>query len=149
MRAGHLEWIGVRPGRRVAPEPLHSANLVAGRGIEGDRYKTSRNGPRQVTIIALEDISAIAGFLGLPEVGPGLLRRNLVTRGINLMALKDCRFRVGSALLEGSGECAPCSRMEETFGPGGYNAVRGRGGITARIIESGTVRVGDRIERAD
>jgi MOSC domain-containing protein YiiM len=84
----------------------------------------------------------------LPEVAPELLRRNLVTRGINLLALKDRRFRIGAALLEGSGECAPCSRMEETFGPGGYNAVRGHGGITARVIRGGTVRVGDPIEIA-
>ena len=85
----------------------------------------------------------------MPEVAPELLRSNLVTRGINLLALKDRRFRIGAALLEGSGECAPCSRMEETFGPGGYNAVRGHGGITARVIRGGTVRVGDPIERAD
>jgi MOSC domain-containing protein YiiM len=84
----------------------------------------------------------------LPEVAPELLRSNLVTRGINLLALKDRRFRIGAALLEGSGECAPCSRMEETFGPGGYNAVRGHGGITARVIRGGTVRVGDPIEIA-
>jgi MOSC domain-containing protein YiiM len=149
MRPGRLEWIGVRPARRVAAEPRTSANLTAGHGVDGDRYDTSRDGPRQVTLIAAEDMAAIAAFLGLPEITPELLRRNLVTSGINLLALKDRRFRVGAALLEGSGDCAPCSRMEETFGPGGYNAVRGHGGITARIIEGGIVHVGDPVERAD
>jgi MOSC domain-containing protein YiiM len=147
MRPGRLDWIGVRPARKVPIEARTSANLSAGHGIDGDHYDTNRDGPRQVTLIAAEDIVAIAAFLGLPEVAPELLRRNLVTRGINLLALKDRRFRVGAALLEGSGECAPCSRLEETFGPGGYNAVRGRGGITARVIESGTICVGDVVER--
>jgi MOSC domain-containing protein YiiM len=119
VRPGQLEWIGVRPGRRVAAEPLASATLIAGHGVEGDRYETSRNGSRQVTLVAAEDIAAIAAFLRLPEIAPELLRRNLVTTGINLLAMKDRRFRVGAAVLEGSGECAPCSRMEEAFGPGG------------------------------
>jgi MOSC domain-containing protein YiiM len=149
MRPGRVEWIGVRPGRRVAAESLLSATLVAGHGVVGDRYESSLNGPRQVTLIASEDIAAITTFLGLTEVAPELLRRNIVTRGINLVALKDRQFRVGAALLEGSGDCAPCSRMEETFGPGGYNAVRGHGGITARGIDGGIVRVGDPVERAD
>jgi MOSC domain-containing protein YiiM len=149
MRPGRVEWIGVRPGRRVAAESLLSATLVAGHGVVGDRYESSRNGPRQVTLIASEDIAAITAFLGLPEIAPELLRRNIVTRGINLVALKDGRFRVGAALLEGSGDCAPCSRMEKTFGPGGYNAVRGHGGITARVINGGIVHLGDPVERAD
>ena len=70
-------------------------------------------------------------------------------RGINLFALKDRRFRIGDAVLETSGECAPCSLMEEVLGPGGYNAMRGHGGITARIIESGQIKIGDAIERID
>jgi MOSC domain-containing protein YiiM len=135
-----------RPSK-IAAEPLRSAALVAEHGIEGDRYDTNRDGPRQVTLIAAEDVAAIAAFLGLAAVAPELLRRNLVTRGINLLALKDRRFRVGATLLEGSGECAPCSQMEETFGPGGYNAVRGHGGITARVIVGGPIHVGDPVEK--
>lgn len=147
MRPGRLEWIGVRPGRKLPTEDLHEGRLVAGHGIKGDRYRTNRNGSRQVTLIAVEDIAAIAAFLGLPSITPDLLRRNLATRGINLLALKDRRFRIGEALLECTGDCAPCSRMEEIFGPGGYNAVRGHGGITARILEGGTVRIGDAVAR--
>jgi MOSC domain-containing protein YiiM len=149
IRPGELAWIGLRPARMAPVRTADSARLVAARGIEGDRYNSKRNGARQVTLIAIEDLTAIAAFLGKPEIAPQLTRRNLVTRGINLLALKDRRFRIGSVLLEGSGECAPCSRMEENLGPGGYNAMRGRGGITARIIEGGEVRVGDRIERMD
>lgn len=147
MRPGEVVWIGLRPARRADMITPKSAMLTAGRGIEDDRYRTSRDGARQVTLIAVEDIAAVAAFLGRETIAPDLLRRNLVTRGVNLTALKGQRFRVGTALLEGSGDCAPCSRMEEALGPGGYNAMRGHGGITARIIESGEVCVGDAIVR--
>jgi MOSC domain-containing protein YiiM len=149
MRPGRLEWIGLRPARRAAVEIRNSATLIAAHGLEGDRYRTERNGPRQVTLVAAEDLAAIAAFLGLSVVAPALLRRNLVIRGINLLALKDRRFRVGATLLEGSGECAPCSLMEEALGPGGYNAMRGHGGITARVIEGGDIIVGDMVARDD
>ncbi len=69
--------------------------------------------------------------------------------GVNLLALKGRRFRIGAALLEHSGECHPCSRMEEEFGPGGYNAVRGHGGITARVLEGDAIRLGDAVMRVD
>ncbi len=149
MRPGRLEWIGLRPARGAAVQARNSATLIAVHGIEGDRYHTERNGPRQVTLVAAEDLAAIAAFLGMREIAPELLRRNLMTSGINLLALKDRRFRVGTALLEGSGECAPCSLMEQALGPGGYNAMRGHGGITARVIESGDIAVGDVVERLD
>ncbi|WP_424630193.1 MOSC domain-containing protein [Bradyrhizobium sp. SYSU BS000235] len=148
MRPGELIWIGLRPTRRAPVITASSATLTAASGIEGDRYKTQRNGGRQVTLIAAEDLTAIASFLGVGAIAPELVRRNLVTRGINLMALKERRFRIGNAVLETSGECAPCSFIEEALGPGGYNAMRGHGGITARIIESGEVSIGDAIERA-
>ena len=123
--------------------------MIAGRGIDGDRYETRRNGSRQVTLISIEGIAAIASFLGRESLAPEVLRRNLVSQGINLTALKGFRFHIGSTLLEHSGDCAPCSRMEASLGPGGYNAVRGHGGITARIIEGGEVQVGDTIYRVD
>lgn len=146
MRPGQLTWIGLRPDRRAPLIEVDNAELVAGKGIAGDRYRTSSNGARQITLIAQEDIAAIAAFLGRGPIHPALLRRNLVTAGINLAALKGRRFRIGAAVLETSGDCAPCSRMEEVFGPGGYNAVRGRGGITARIIQGGAISIGDRVE---
>jgi MOSC domain-containing protein YiiM len=149
VRAGELVWIGLRPGRHAPIITPPSAMLIAARGIDGDRYETKRNGGRQVTLIASEAIAAIASYLGREAVDPELLRRNLVTRGINLTALKGRRFRIGPAVLEYAGECAPCSRMEATFGPGGYNAVRGHGGITARILEGGEIRIGDAITRVD
>jgi MOSC domain-containing protein YiiM len=123
-----------------------SAALISGRGIKGDHYDTRQDGPRQATLIALEEIAAIASFLGKKDIPPELLRRNFVTHGINLAALKGRRFRIGSAVIEGSGECAPCSRMETSFGPGGFNAVRGHGGITAKIIEPGKCTLAIRLK---
>jgi len=88
----------------------------------------------------------LSSFLGR-EVTPELLRRNLVVRGINLLALKGRRFRIGAdVLLEGSGTCDPCSRMEQNLGFGGLNAMRGHGGITAIVLAGGTVRLGDPVE---
>ncbi len=147
IQPGELAWIGLRPSRKAPMQIANVAALIAGRGIEGDHYDTQRNGPRQVTIIAAEDIVAIAAFLGRDCIMPDVVRRNLVTRGINLIALKGRRFRIGSTLLETSGECAPCSRMETDLGPGGYNAMRGRGGITARVVDGGSIRLGDVVER--
>jgi MOSC domain-containing protein YiiM len=149
MRPGELIWIGLRPARRAPVITEQSATLIAETGIDGDRYKTNRNGGRQVTLIAQEDLAAMASFLGLDAIAPELVRRNFVTRGINLLALKERRFRIGDAVLETSGDCAPCSFMEEALGPGGYNAMRGHGGITARIIQGGLVTIGDTIARLD
>lgn len=147
MRPGALCWIGLRPARRAAILAPSAAELVAGRGVVGDHHTTGHDGPRQVTLISAEDLAAVAAFMGAGEIAPALLRRNLLTSGINLVALKDSRFRIGTVLLAGSGDCAPCSRMEEALGPGGYNAVRGHGGITARILEGGEIKIGDSIER--
>lgn len=149
VRAGRLDWIGLRPARKAAAVSAKSARLVAGRGLDGDHYDSRRDGPRQVTLVAAEDLAAIASFLGQAAVAPDQLRRNLVTRGVNLLALKDRRFRIGEVVLQGSGECAPCGLMEITLGPGGFNAARGRGGITARVIAGGDIHLGDRIERLD
>lgn len=149
VRPGKLLWIGLRPERQGPIATAQSAVLIAARGIEGDHYQTSRDGGRQATLISSENIAAIASYLGRDRIAPETLRRNFVTEGINLLALKGKRFSIGAAVLEYSGECAPCSRMETAFGTGGYNAMRGHGGITARIIEGGAVRVGDKIVRVD
>lgn len=145
MRDGAVEWIGLRPERRTPMTAVAAANLRPGDGLEGDHYRGRPEAARQVTLVAAEDLAAIASFLGRERIGPELLRRNLVVRGINLSALQHRRLRVGSALLECTGACHPCSRMEEAFGTGGYNAVRGHGGITARVLEAGQVRVGDAV----
>ena len=145
LRAGRVVWIGLRPARRQEIVPAQRVLAEAGKGLHGDHYKSRAGGKRQVTLVQSEHLDDIAAFLQTGRIDPALLRRNIVVEGLNLLALKDRRLRVGTAILEYSGECHPCSRMEENLGPGGYNAVRGHGGITARIVESGEICVGDAV----
>ena len=144
MMPGQVVWLGIRPRRREPMLALQSADFDTAQGVVGDRY-TRAAGRRQVTLVQAEHLVAIASHIGRSGVLPGDLRRNVVTYGINLLALKEKRFQIGSAVLETTGECHPSSRMEEMLGIGGYNAVRGLGGITARIVQSGTVNVGDEL----
>jgi len=145
IHPGKVVWIGVRPRRKVAMSSLESAQIDADNGLVGDHY-TTRSGARQVTLIQAESLRSIASHLGRSDVAARDLRRNIVTEGINLMALKDRQFRIGGAVLQATGECHPCSRMEEVLGVGGYNAVRGFGGITARVVTGGVIGIGDVIE---
>jgi MOSC domain-containing protein YiiM len=143
MRPGEITWIGLRPARRQPLLSVTHADLDPDGGLIGDH---SQSRTRQVTLMQLEHLTAIAAYLGRDSIDPALLRRNILVRGINLHALKDRTFRLGSALLLTTGECHPCSRMEENLGSGGYDAVRGHGGITARIITAGQVRLGDPLD---
>ena len=143
---GRLEWIGLRPARRAEINVVQQAELITDYGIKGDRSAERVGGKRQVTLIQAEHLIAIAACTGLDEVTPEMLRRNLLISGINLLALKDRTFRVGEALLEYTGLCSPCSYMEEVLGAGGYNAMRGHGGITAKILKGETISLGDRVQ---
>jgi len=120
-----------------------SVTAVAGQGLEGDHYRARGRGTRQVTLIQAEHLAVIGALLGRVAPAPEVLRRNLVVSGINLLALKGRRFQIGEAVLEGTGFAHPCSRMEEVLGAGGYNAMRGHGGLTARIVRSGRLALGD------
>ena len=144
-RAGKVEWIGLRPARDEAMIATGTVEAIAGAGLVGDRYKGG-SGKRGITLIQAEHLPVIAALAGREHVAPDTLRRNLVVSGIPLVALKGRRFRVGGLVLEGTESCDPCSRMEDALGPGGYNAMRGHGGLCARIVEGGIVRVGDAVE---
>ena len=77
---------------------------------------------------------------------PQDLRRNLAISGINLFSLKGRRFRIGQAIFETTGWCQPCARLEQRLGHGTFQAVRGHGGITARVIQSGIIRLDDTLQ---
>jgi MOSC domain-containing protein YiiM len=145
-RAGKVEWIGIRAERRAPLASVTQTEAIAGYGLAGDHYASKSDGKRQVTLIQAEHLEAVAKILGKSEVRAEWVRRNLLVSGINLYALRDRKFRIGAILLEGSGPCDPCSRMEEVLGIGGYNAMRGHGGITARILEGGVFRVGESLQ---
>ncbi|KAF0279221.1 MULTISPECIES: MOSC domain-containing protein [Spiribacter] len=145
-RAGRLEWIGLRPARHAPMEKPESVAVDA-TGLVGDRY-AGRSGKRAVTLIQAEHLPVIAALSGHPAIDPAITRRNLVVSGINLYALRGESFRVGDVCLEGTGTCDPCSFMEQSLGSGGYNAMRGHGGIIARVVEPGRITLGDPVVAA-
>lgn len=140
---GCLEWIGLRPGRRAPLQSMNHVEVIADHGLAGDHKAQRAGGKRQVTLIQREHLLTVAQLLRREAVDPALLRRNLLVSGINLLALRGERFRIGTVVFEGTGPCEPCSRMEEVLGAGGYNAMRGHGGITARVITGGVIALGD------
>ncbi len=149
-QVGRIEWIGLSPHPRGTLQAVEQATLVVGHGLEGDHHAKRRaGGKRQVTLIQAEHLPAIASMVHNPVVTPELLRRNLVVSGINLLALKGKRFRICDCELEGTGPCDPCSRMEENLGPGGLNAMRGHGGLTAAVLAGGVIHVGDAVRVID
>lgn len=146
-RDGRVTWIGVRPARRTPVEARDTVTAIAGRGLAGDRHAHAGN--REVTLLQAEHLGVVAALLGRDTLDPANLRRNVVVAGINLVAAKGRRLRIGAAVLEITGACHPCSRMEEVLGPGGYNAMRGHGGMTARVVDGGEIRIGDAVRVAD
>lgn len=142
---GKLEWIGLRPTKKAILQEVQEATVDATTGLIGDHY-SGKSGKRQVTLIQQEHLAAMAHIMKCGSVHPRLTRRNLVVSGLNLLALKDQKFSIGDdVILEMTGLCHPCSRMEENLGAGGYNAMRGHGGITARVIQGGQIRLGDEL----
>lgn len=143
---GRVESIIVRGSSREQARTVAGTVALAGIGLADDRLGQrgeSELSTRQVTLIQAEHLPVIAGLARVDPIDPIGLRRNLVVSRINLLALKNAKLRVGAALLEVVGPCHPCSRMEETIGPGGYAAMRGHGGVTARVLVGGPINVGD------
>lgn len=154
---GRVDAIVLRQARRAMPLLVQEAQALAGQGLEGDRAGAGRRpgaspSRRQVTLMQAEHLPVIAALTGRDAVLPAELRRNLVISGLNLLAARSpfadqpLRLRIGAdVLLDVTGPCAPCSRMEEALGAGGYAAMRGHGGVTAVVVAGGVVRVGDAV----
>ncbi|MCB0695444.1 MAG: MOSC domain-containing protein [Lewinellaceae bacterium] len=144
---GRITWIGVRPARREPLEPRQDVLVQAGIGLDGDHYDQT-GGKRQITLIMQEDLDAAARELGRVTIDPALVRRNIVVSGVDLHRFREGYLRVGSSLVEVTGECHPCERMNENLGEGGRQSLASRGGITGRILEGGTLRIGDEVKWA-
>ncbi len=154
---GRVEAVFLRPARLAPVVSVAEATAEPGRGLIGDRRSLAlRTGDlaqkREVTLFQAEHLPILAGWLGLPSLDPARLRRNLVVSGISLVSMRplfaDVRlqWQFGKeVILEVTGTCEPCSRMESELGNGGYNAMRGHGGMTARVVVGGTIRVFDSV----
>ncbi len=155
-RAGRVEAIYLRPGRDVRAVSVATAVALVARGLQGDRSAAKppsrpEGGKRQLTLIQAEHIPLIGHWTG-NDIDPADLRRNLVVSGVNLLAQRSpfadqpLRVRIGhDVLIVVTGPCDPCSKMERLLGPGGYNAMRGHGGTTARVVQGGKIAVGDTV----
>jgi MOSC domain-containing protein YiiM len=151
---GRLEHIHITAERGGEMQQIGSALLIAGKGIEGDRYfletgtYSMKPGPdRQVTLIERETLEALARDHGI-ELAPQEHRRNLTVSGIALNHLVGKRFRVGEVLLETVRLNKPCKYLEKVTGKPVYLPLLNRSGLNCRVVEGGTIRPGDLLSPA-
>ena len=148
---GSVEGIYVARKGSASMERVEEVRTIEGCGIEGDRYCegtgfwTTYGDVCEVTLISSEDLDYIQSELGIRVKG-GEHRRNIVTRGIRLEDLRRKRFRIGEALLEYDRSRPPCRHVQDLSEPGMTRALKGRGGICARVVEGGTIRARDAIK---
>ena len=154
-QTGQLQAIYCRPARDIFCVQTDSAMAIAGRGLQGDRAAlTISQNPlgsnRQITLIQAEHIAVISALMN-KVIDPAMLRRNLVVSHINLLAAKSLfkdqpmHLVINNVILEITGPCEPCSKMEASLGIGAYNAMRGHGGVNARVIKGGEIKQGDSV----
>jgi MOSC domain len=146
-----LEAICVAPTGGAPMQSLHEAEAVQGAGLTGDRYalgigyyspRPTDPGAREVTLFEAEVLDWLAAEQGI-AFSPTEHRRNLTTRGVRLADLLGQRFRVGQVLLEGVKDCPPCDHLVSLVHKPVLNPLVGRGGLRARVLEGGVLRVGD------
>ena len=156
-RAGTIEGIFTTGAAGQPMRSLPEAVGIADRGLVGDRYHDERgfyserpmpDGGRQLTLVEAEVLESLAAEHGI-VLRPIESRRNVVTRGVRLHDLIGRRFRVGRLLCEGTRICEPCVRLEELTGKPVNEPLVHRGGLRARILEGGTIRIGDRVGQAE
>ena len=153
-----IEHIYISPGHNYFGRPkdgpgehptldVESVEAVAGRGLAGDRYfGVAAHFEAQITLIAAEVLDALRAELNIPDASPILARRNIVIRGANINQLIGQKFSLvypdHQVDFAGSKPCSPCGWMDASFGPGAQKFLRGRGGLRARILTSGTIHRG-------
>ncbi len=148
---GTVERVFVAGAGGEAMQPVDEVLAVAGQGLEGDRYATRRGywtdvDECEVTLIQGEDLDAITASSGV-GVQDGQHRRNIVTRGVDLRALAGRTFRIGGATFAYDRPRPPCRYIEGLTEAGMTRALAARrGGICARVVETGVVRPGDEVE---
>lgn len=146
MTIAVVEAIFVGSRKREPMARVVEAKALAGQGLEGDRYfRPGGNEPdHEITLIEAEAVDALNRDHGIAfDVSES--RRNVVTRGVSLNDLVGREFRVGAVRLEGMRLCDPCGHLEKLTRRGVRKGLDNRGGLRARIVEGGPIRVGDPI----
>ena len=148
---GSLAQIWLARGTAAPMQRSPIGRLLAGAGLEGDRYAlgggTWAQYPaleKQVTLIDRDDVAAVAAEVGA-QLSPGSTRRNLVTAGVDLPALVGRWFCVGDALLFGMKRCPPCTHLERLTGTRLVKAMVDRGGINAAVFAGAEIAEGDAV----
>lgn len=139
---------GREPDEHLAIE-VPSIECVAGHGIRGDRffdYKENYKG--QITFFALEVFEELSTALNVQNCSSALVRRNVITRGVDLDALIEQEFEIQGVRFHGTGECRPCYWMDRAIAPCAEEFLKGRGGLRARILSNGVLHSGARIAAA-
>lgn len=134
---GHHE----KPAGTAATLECEEVECVAGKGLRGDRFfgwKDDYKG--QVTFFAEETWERLCEQLQVADKGPGVFRRNIVTRGADLNSLIGKAFEVQGIKFLGTQEAAPCYWMNQAFGDGAERALRGQGGLRAKVLSDGVLR---------
>ena len=135
---------------------VQEAELVAGKGIVGDRYfhKDDKEPGQEVTLVEAEQIERFNAETGL-SIDPSDTRRNITVRGVPLNDLVGVEFAVGEAVVRGVELCPPCGYVAKTIitkfsitditAPQIVAGLKDRAGLLVRIVTGGTVRVGDAV----
>jgi MOSC domain-containing protein YiiM len=121
--------------------PVEQIECVAGEGIEGDRFfGFKQNYKGQITFFDMPVFEALQRELNLPDAHPAQTRRNVFTRNLDLNSLVGVEFEIQGIRFLGTEECRPCYWMNSALGPGAEEWLKGRGGLRAAILSSGTLR---------
>ena len=148
MWQGRLLHIHTARAVREQMQPHQAARLIAGVGIEGDRYATGLGkysafpDIREATLIELETLTALVRDHNT-ELSVDEHRRNLTTEGVPLNHLVGKRFKVGMTVLEGGRLNEPCRYLDMVTRKNVFEFLKNRSGLNCRIIEGGEIRVGD------
>jgi MOSC domain-containing protein YiiM len=129
------------PGEHPMVE-VPSVRCFAGRGLEDDRFLDFKPGYKgQITFFAIEVYRRLHIELKGDYRSPAVFRRNVITEGLDLNALIGTEFELSGVRFLGTAECSPCHWMDRAFGPGAEKALRGNGGLRAKILTDGVLRV--------
>lgn len=131
---------GRPPGEHPRIE-LDQIECVANHGIREDRFFDFKKDYKgQITFFSLEVFGALRQELKLPTAEASATRRNVFVTGVDLNKLVGREFELQGVRFAGTEECRPCEWMNSAIGPGAEAWLRGRGGLRARILSSGTLK---------